>query len=82
MKQRHAELLLYPAALAGLAAFLYALNWRHDSTSMLREIRATLKQNGNKAHQASELLDKQRHAIERIHHHLMPVTKGSSKPNS
>jgi hypothetical protein len=48
MKQRSAELLLYPAALAGLAAFLYALNWRNESTTMLREIRATLKQNGTR----------------------------------
>ena len=47
MTQRPAVLLLYPAALAGLAAILYALNWRRDSTTMLQEIRATLKEDRN-----------------------------------
>jgi hypothetical protein len=82
MKQRPAELLLYPAVLAGLAAFLYALNWRHNSATMLHEIRATLKQNGNKTHQASELLSKQHRAIKEFHAYLLPVTKGSTKAAS
>jgi hypothetical protein len=82
MTQRPAVLLLYPAALAGLAALLYAPNWRRDSTTMLQEIRATLKQNGNKAHETWQLLNKQRHTINEIRDHLPPVTKGSTKASS
>jgi hypothetical protein len=49
---------------------------------MLREIRATLKQNGNKAHETWQLVNKQRHTISEIRDHLLPVTKGSTKASS
>ena len=49
---------------------------------MLQEIRATLKHNGNKAHETWQILNKQRHTIIDIRDHLLPVTKGSSKASS
>jgi hypothetical protein len=82
MNQRPA-VLLYPAALAGIAAGLfYAIRLTSRRNALLHEIRSTVEQNAARSHATYRLLKKQRRALRSLCDYLLPVTKGVEKSTS
>jgi len=82
MNQRSAAL-LYPVALAGIAAGLfYAVRSARRRDPLLCEIRRTVEQNAARSHATYRLLKKQRSALRQLSDHLLPVTKGLEKSAS
>lgn len=82
MNQRSADVLFCSAAVAGVAALLYALNWRHESTAILREIRASVSRNNNKLRDTYAAVAEHRKVLNDAHKRVCTVTKGSPKPAS
>jgi hypothetical protein len=82
MNQRPA-VLLYPAALAAIAAGLfYAIRLTSRSNALLQEIHGTVQQNTARSHATYRLLKKQRRVLRSLCDYLLPVTKGVEKPAS
>ena len=82
MNQRSA-VLLYPVALAGIAAGLfYAIHSARRRDPLLREIRSTVEQSAALSHATYRLLKKQRSALRQLSDYLLPVTKGVEKTAS
>ena len=79
MTYRSEVLLLCPAAVAGIAALLYAVTQQRKSTAVLGDIRNCVKENVAETRALHRTLRRQRGAINGIHRYLIPVTKGSSK---
>ena len=71
--------LLCPAAIAGIAALLYAVTRQRQSTDLLGDIHNCLEENVAETRALHRTLRRQRGAINDIHRYLVPVTKGSSK---
>ena len=82
MTYRSKVLLLCPAAIAGVAALLYAVIRKRQSTDLLGDIHTCLKENVAETRALHRTLRRQRGAINDIHRYLVPVTKGSSKQAS
>ena len=83
MNQRPATLLLYPTALAGLAAVLfYAVRWRRESTTLLRDIRGNVEKNAARSAATYRLLKKQRRALCALSDYILPIPKGVEKTAS
>jgi hypothetical protein len=76
MTYRSTVLLLCPAAIAGVAAWLRALKWQSQSTAVLREIRKSAKESVAETRALHRTLRRQRGAINDIHRYLVPVSKG------
>ena len=72
----------YPAALAGIAALLYAAACHRQSTNLLRKLAGRLEPDIASTHETYRVLKRQRSATEEIHEYLVPVTKGSSETPS
>ena len=80
MTYRSNVLLLCPAAIAAVAALLYAVTRQRPSTDLLGDIHRYLKENVAETRALHRTLRRQRGAINDIHRYLIPVTKGVSKP--
>ena len=81
MKQRPAAVLIYPAALVGLAAVLLYVNRRHRaSTIMLGEIRDAANRSAASSQASYRLLKQQRRTLRALRDYLLPVPKGVEKP--
>ena len=83
MKQRPAAVLIYPAALLGIAAvLLYVNRRRRQSTAVLGNIRDTVNRSAASSQAAYRLLKQQRRALRALSDYLLPVSKGVEKPAS
>ena len=71
--------LLWPVALTGLAALLYAVNQHRRTVSVLEQIRDSVQNNALQTRALHRTLRRQRGAINDIHRYLLPVSKGSEK---
>jgi hypothetical protein len=72
--------LLWPVAVTGLAALLYAVNQHRRSAIVLEQIRDSVQDNTLQTRALHRTLRRQRGAINDIHRYLLPVSKGSEKP--
>ena len=72
MNERSPALFLYPAAIAGFAALLYAINRRRRSAAILVQIRDVLKQNIAETRALHRTLRRQRGAINDIRGYFIP----------
>lgn len=68
--------LLWPVALTGLVALLYAINQHRRSALLLEQIRDSVQDNAIQTRALHRTLRRQRGAINDIHHYLLPVPKG------
>ena len=75
-------LLLCPAAIAGIAALLYAVTRQRQSTDLLGDIHNCLEENVAETRALHRTLRRQRGAINDIRRYLVTVTKGSAKHGS
>ena len=83
MNQRFTAVLIYAAALVGLAAvLLYVNRRRRQSTAVLGEIRDTVNRSAANSQAAYRLLKQQRRALRALSDYLLPVSKGVEKPAS
>ncbi|HEV2318021.1 MAG TPA: hypothetical protein VGV89_10695 [Thermoplasmata archaeon] len=81
MKPRPAAVLIYPAALVGIAAALLYLNRRRrPSTRLLGEIRDTVHRSAASSQASYRLLKQQRRTLQALSGYLLPVPKRSAKP--
>jgi hypothetical protein len=79
MTHRSRLLLLCPAAIAAVAALLYAVTRQRQSSELLEDIQQYMKENVAETRALHRTLRRQRGAVNDIHRYLVPVTKGSSK---
>jgi hypothetical protein len=79
MTDRSKVLLLCPAAIAAVAAVLYAVNRQRQSTDLLGDIHQSMKENVAETRALHRTLRHQRGAVNDIHRYLVPVTKRVSK---
>ena len=75
MITRSTALLICPA-IAGLAAWLCVLKRQGNSTTVLGEIRDSVKENLAETRALHHTLRRQRGAVNDIHRYLVPVSKG------